>query len=156
MSFFQHPLVRRTTHQRMSFFQHPLVRAKSKSYWTVQCEEESEDQRLSPRRPYRSEDLRPLFAPELSAVCSNLARDCEKQYHAEQTAAFTRLADCIMAEDLETHYSRFALFLLTYDSIPGSGNCALSGFTGCRSWKGIPFSSSCRRKLLMIRSSRKV
>ena len=49
-------------------------------------------------------------------MCSNLARDCEKQYHAEQTAAFTRLANCIMAEDLETHYSGFALFLLTYDS----------------------------------------
>ena len=49
--------------------------------------------------PIPFSDLRPLFAPELSAVCSNLARDCEKQYHAEQTAAFTRLADCIMAED---------------------------------------------------------
>lgn len=38
-------------------------------------------------------DLRPLTAMELSAVCSNLARGCEKQYKADQAAAFTRLAD---------------------------------------------------------------
>ena len=38
-------------------------------------------------------DLRPLTAIELSAVCSNLARGCEKQYNADQAAAFTRLAD---------------------------------------------------------------
>ena len=30
---------------------------------------------------------------ELSAVCSNLARGCEKQYKADQAAAFMRLAD---------------------------------------------------------------
>ena len=38
-------------------------------------------------------DLRPLTAMELSAVCSNLARGCEKQYKADQAAAFTRLAE---------------------------------------------------------------
>ena len=38
-------------------------------------------------------DMRPLTAMELSAVCSNLARGCEKQYKADQAAAFTRLAD---------------------------------------------------------------
>ena len=38
-------------------------------------------------------DLRPLTAMELSAVCSSLARGCEKQYRADQAAAFTRLAD---------------------------------------------------------------
>ena len=38
-------------------------------------------------------DLRPLTAMELSAVCSNLARGCEKQYKADQAAAFMRLAD---------------------------------------------------------------
>jgi hypothetical protein len=37
--------------------------------------------------------MRPLTAMELSAVCSNLARGCEKQYKADQAAAFTRLAD---------------------------------------------------------------
>ena len=38
-------------------------------------------------------DLRPLTAMELSAVCSNLARGCEKQYKTDQAAAFMRLAD---------------------------------------------------------------
>ena len=38
-------------------------------------------------------EMRPLTAMELSAVCSNLARGCEKQYKADQAAAFTRLAD---------------------------------------------------------------
>ena len=43
--------------------------------------------------PAHPEDLRPLTAMELSAVCSSLARGCEKQYKADQAAAFTRLAD---------------------------------------------------------------
>ena len=38
-------------------------------------------------------DLQPLSAIELSAVCSNLARGCEKQYLADRAAAFNRLAD---------------------------------------------------------------
>ncbi|MBQ6326592.1 MAG: rubredoxin [Clostridia bacterium] len=43
--------------------------------------------------PATFEDVRPLTAMELSAVCSNLARGCEKQYKTDQAAAFTRLAD---------------------------------------------------------------
>lgn len=38
-------------------------------------------------------DLRPLSAMELSTVCSNLAKGCEKQYLPEQAAAFSRLAN---------------------------------------------------------------
>ena len=38
-----------------------------------------------------------LTALELSAVCSNLARGCEKQYKAEQAALFTQLADYFKA-----------------------------------------------------------
>ena len=43
--------------------------------------------------PALSTEMRPLTAMELSAVCSNLARGCEKQYKADQAAAFTRLAN---------------------------------------------------------------
>ena len=43
--------------------------------------------------PAPPSELRPLSAPELSAVCSNLARGCEKQYRAEQAAALQRIAD---------------------------------------------------------------
>ncbi len=38
-------------------------------------------------------EMKPLTAPETSALCSNLARGCEKQYKPEQAAAFRKLAD---------------------------------------------------------------
>ena len=39
------------------------------------------------------EDMRQLAPIELSALCSNLARGCEKQYKPEQAEAFQRLSD---------------------------------------------------------------
>lgn len=39
------------------------------------------------------EDMKELTALEMSAVCSNLARGCEKQYKAQEAALFTQLAD---------------------------------------------------------------
>ena len=44
------------------------------------------------------DELRPLSAMELSAVCSNLAKGCEKQYLPEQAAAFTRLAQWLKGQ----------------------------------------------------------
>ncbi len=38
------------------------------------------------------EDLKELSALEMSALCSNLARGCEKQYKAEEAALFTALS----------------------------------------------------------------
>ena len=38
-------------------------------------------------------DMTMLSALELSAICSNLARGCEKQYLAEQSEKFARLAE---------------------------------------------------------------
>ncbi|MBE0601307.1 MAG: rubredoxin [Firmicutes bacterium] len=38
------------------------------------------------------EDMQKLNALQLSALCSNLARGCEKQYKAEEAAAFQKLA----------------------------------------------------------------
>ena len=38
------------------------------------------------------DDMRELSAGELAAVCSNLARGCEKQYKDEEAALFTELA----------------------------------------------------------------
>ncbi len=42
-------------------------------------------------------DLKLLSAGQLAAVCSNLARGCEKQYKAEESALFTKLADYFTA-----------------------------------------------------------
>lgn len=39
------------------------------------------------------ENLHELTANELSALCSNLARGCEKQYLSEESALFSQLAD---------------------------------------------------------------
>ncbi len=39
-----------------------------------------------------AEELRPLSHTELSIICSNLARGCEKQYKAEEAKAFAALA----------------------------------------------------------------
>ena len=38
-------------------------------------------------------EVKPLNAVETAALCSNLAKGCEKQYLPEQAAAFRRLAD---------------------------------------------------------------
>ena len=37
--------------------------------------------------------MRELSALEMSALCSNLARGCEKQYKSEESELFTQLAD---------------------------------------------------------------
>lgn len=47
----------------------------------------------APQTHPHTEPLRELTAGELSALCSNLARGCEKQYLAEESALFTQLAD---------------------------------------------------------------
>ena len=44
-------------------------------------------------------DLLPMSAGELAALCSNLARGCEKQYKGEEAALFRQLADYFTAAD---------------------------------------------------------
>ena len=43
------------------------------------------------------DDMRELSAGELAAICSNLARGCEKQYKDEEAALFRQLADYFTA-----------------------------------------------------------
>ena len=43
------------------------------------------------------EDMKKLSAGELSALCSNLARGCEKQYKEEEAALFREIADYFAA-----------------------------------------------------------
>ena len=42
--------------------------------------------------PAEQGEVRPLSAAELSAVCSSLAKGCEKQYRPDQAEAFRRIA----------------------------------------------------------------
>ena len=44
-------------------------------------------------------ELRQLTALEISALCTNLAKGCEKQYQQEQAEAFRKLADWFGAQD---------------------------------------------------------
>lgn len=43
-------------------------------------------------------EMKPLTAIETSALCSNLAKGCEKQYQSEQAAAFRKLAAWFAAQ----------------------------------------------------------
>lgn len=42
-------------------------------------------------------DMRRLGPGELAALCSNLARGCEKQYKTEEAALFAQIAECFSA-----------------------------------------------------------
>ena len=46
----------------------------------------------------RVTDLKPLTAIETGALCTNLAKGCEKQYQPEQAAAFRKLAEWFTAQ----------------------------------------------------------
>ncbi len=62
---------------------------------------------FSPRQPQESsvqpapihqvDEMRKLSVGELSAVCSNLARGCEKQYQEKEAALFREIADYLSA-----------------------------------------------------------
>ena len=49
--------------------------------------------------PGADDDMRRLSAGELSAICSNLARGCEKQYKDEEAALFRQIADAFAAAE---------------------------------------------------------
>ncbi len=59
--------------------------------------------------PQITADMKPLTAVETSALCSNLAKGCEKQYKPEQAAAFRKLADWFASQspaDPEASFDR--------------------------------------------------
>ena len=62
-----------------------------------------------------SEEIRPLSVIELAALCSNLARGCEKQYLKDQAAAFTRLALWLKGQAKEAPGPSFAGLLEKID-----------------------------------------
>ena len=48
--------------------------------------------------PHKETELKPLTAAETSALCTSLAKGCEKQYRPEQAEAFRKLADWFRAQ----------------------------------------------------------
>ena len=71
----------------------PLCRAGKRAF-SRKTEEAA--RALAPAAPYRGQ-TRGLGAGELAAVCSNLARGCEKQYRDREAALFRELADYFTA-----------------------------------------------------------
>nr|WP_297874533.1 hypothetical protein [uncultured Blautia sp.] len=60
-----------------------------------------------------SQTEKELSAMEMSVICSNLARGCEKQYLPEQAAAFHKLADFFKAKS-EPEEEAYVLKLLEW------------------------------------------
>ena len=63
-----------------------------KSAFKADSPEEKESKQEKNVTPMEA-DMEELNAGQLAALCSNLARGCEKQYKAEEAALFTKLAD---------------------------------------------------------------
>lgn len=60
-------------------------------------EQKKEDLKIPESVPPLEGDMKKLSAGELAALCSNLARGCEKQYKEEEARLFLELADYFAA-----------------------------------------------------------
>ncbi|NLA77756.1 MAG: rubredoxin, partial [Clostridiales bacterium] len=86
----------------------PLCGA-AKSDFKEMIEQAREETPVKPTVSAAAEqDMRELGAAELSALCSNLAKGCEKQYAAEQAELFTKLADYYKAHTPAVEQKDFA------------------------------------------------
>lgn len=68
----------------------PLCGAEKANF---KLEEVKKTQEVKPVSINEEVDLKKLSAGQLSALCSNLARGCEKQYKSEEAGLFKELAD---------------------------------------------------------------
>lgn len=63
-----------------------------KSMFNVKSAPEPKQEPVATRLETQDEPLRELSVGELSALCSNLAKGCEKQYRTEEAALFSQLS----------------------------------------------------------------
>ncbi len=70
----------------------PLCGATKGEFKEQIAEEKSVVKPVSIQEPYE-EDMRELSFGELSALCSNLSKGCEKQYRPEEAGLFAQLAE---------------------------------------------------------------
>ena len=71
----------------------PVCGADKRAFSPRQPQESS----IQPAPIHQADEMRKLSAGELSAVCSNLARGCEKQYQEKEAALFREIADYLSA-----------------------------------------------------------
>jgi len=69
----------------------------TKEEFRSQSDDAKQVVKAASRTEYHSDDLRELTALEKSALCSNLARGCEKQYKTEEARLFAELAEYFKA-----------------------------------------------------------
>ncbi len=70
----------------------PLCGATKGEFKEQTAEEKTAVKPVSIQEPYE-EDMRELSFEELSALCSNLSKGCEKQYRPEEAGLFAQLAE---------------------------------------------------------------
>ena len=66
--------------------------------------------------PAGETEMKPLSALETAALCSNLARGCEKQYLAEQAEDFRKLADWFAGRETKAEDPSFGRLLALVDA----------------------------------------
>ena len=78
----------------------PLCGAKKSGFelvWEASSKDTLETTKRTPSPIIIDEDLTRLTTAQLSALCSNLARGCEKQYKPRESRLYTELADYFRA-----------------------------------------------------------
>lgn len=82
------------------------------------------------------EDMHKLSAGELSAVCSNLARGCEKQYKQEESELFQQLADYFAAVTPEAEKADMEMLEELLQKDVGDGYEAIHSVAGDKKDRG--------------------
>ena len=72
-----------------SSFEEILEETKDETFFMKETEKEIQDEKVE----VLDDDMRKLSAGELSAICSNLSRACEKQYLERESELFKELAN---------------------------------------------------------------
>lgn len=97
----------------------PLCGA-TKGEFVLQIEKEKEAVKTEPM-PDEEEIIRELSVEELSALCSNLAKGCEKQYRQEEALSFKELADFYNSKSISDQNLDFhSLLALMEDDLNNS------------------------------------
>lgn len=84
----------------------PLCGATKGEFKEQTAEEKLAAKPINVQEPYE-EDMRELSCGELSALCSNLSKGCEKQYRPEEAGIFAQLAEYYKSKSKPADASQF-------------------------------------------------
>lgn len=102
----------------------PLCGA-TKEEFVEQTEEEKPAESKKAPRQAADEDMRELSFGEMSALCSNLSKGCEKQYRLEEAGLFAQLAEYYKSKTGPSDVSGFeALTVLVQKDLENYGDAS--------------------------------